>query len=464
MKITVIVLAGGLGTRMKSNTPKLLHKLLGKTIIERTIDAVLTINPQKTIVVLNRQSEQIMTLLKNYSESISIAYQESPLGTADAVKSANSHIPQDTELLLVINGDTPLIQSKQLNDYINYFLSQDCNLSLLSFIAKDPSEYGRIIRDEFDNVIAIVENKDCNEKERNINEVNSGIYLMDLKAFRLVDEIKINETKGEYYITDLVSLCVKKGLKVSALKSDENKELLGINTRNELTDAILTLQKRVIDEYMKAGVTFINPYSVIIEPEVKMEMDIIIYPNVIIQGRSVIGNSTTIYSNTRIIDSIIEEGVTIKDSSVIEASHIKSSAIIGPFAHLRPHSVIGERAKIGNFVEVKKSNIGKNVKASHLTYIGDAEIGEGTNIGAGTITCNYDGINKHKTIIERDVFVGSDTQFVAPVNIGEGSYIGAGSTITKDVPPYSLAISRTNQKNIPEWARKKNENRKKEGK
>ncbi|MCX8068958.1 MAG: bifunctional UDP-N-acetylglucosamine diphosphorylase/glucosamine-1-phosphate N-acetyltransferase GlmU, partial [Thermodesulfovibrionales bacterium] len=440
MNLTVIILAGGLGTRMKSKTPKLLHKILGKTIIERTVDTVLTLSPQKTIVVLNRESEDIKEVLRNYGEGVSIAYQDNPLGTGDAVKSAKNQIQGNEDLLLILNGDTPLIQTETISNYISYFSSQGCNLSLLSFVAKDPSEYGRILRDKNENVIAIVENKDCNEEQRNINEVNSGIYLMDSKAFELVDEIKMNTKKGEYYITDLVGLCVNKGLKVSALKSEHGSELLGINTRKELSDAILILKNRVVTRYMEAGVTFIDPTSVIIEPEVKIEMDTIVYPNVIIEGKSVIGNSTVIYPNSRIIDTIIEEGVTIKDSSVIEASHIKAGATIGPFAHLRPHSIIGEKSKIGNFVEVKKSNIGKNVKASHLTYIGDAEIGEGTNIGAGTITCNYDGKNKHKTIIGENVFVGSDTQFVAPVNVGEGSYIGAGSTITKDVPPYSLAI------------------------
>ncbi|HIJ59029.1 MAG TPA: bifunctional UDP-N-acetylglucosamine diphosphorylase/glucosamine-1-phosphate N-acetyltransferase GlmU [Nitrospirae bacterium] len=452
MKVTVVILAGGLGTRMKSNTPKLLHNLLGKTIIERTIDSVLSINPSKTIVVVNKESKNLIDLLSKYN--LSFAFQEKPLGTADALMSAKEQI-KDDDLLLLLNGDTPLIKPQTIEDFINNFHSQGCNLSLLSFIASDPSEYGRIIRDETNKVTAIVENKDCNEKEKQIREVNSGIYLMDQKAFSLANKIKINTKKGEYYITDLISLCVKEGLKVSTLLAKGSNELSGINTRNELANATTILRQRVIKNFIDSGVTFIDTSSVVIEPEVKMGIDIIIYPNVIIEGKSVIGSSTKIYPHTRIMDSVIEEGVTIKDCSVIEMSHIKAGASIGPFAHLRPQSIIGENSKIGNFVEIKKSNLGKSVKASHLSYIGDADVGEGTNIGAGTITCNYDGKSKHKTIIEKNVFVGSDTQFVAPVRIGENSYIGAGSTITKDVPPNSLAISRTNQKNILEWAKKK---------
>jgi len=453
MNICVAILAAGLGTRMRSETPKLLHELLGKTIIERTVETIEALNPTKTIVVLNALSDAIKQRLAIY-EGLSFAIQASPLGTADALKSALSEIPTNTDALLVLNGDSPLITPKTLQNFIKAFRDGRCNLALLSFRASNPAEYGRVIRED-GKIKAIVEHRDATEGQRAITEVNSGVYLIDMNTIGLLEKVKINPLKGEYYLTDLVALSVGEGLTVEAFDIALESELIGINSREDLSRAVSALTSRINGHWMEMGVTILDPSTVIIEPEAEVGIDTIIYPNVIIQGKTFIGSRCILYPNTRIIKSCIGDEVTIKDSSVIEDSEIKNRAIIGPFAHIRPKSVIGEASKIGNFVEIKKSAFGKGVKASHLSYIGDAEVGDATNIGAGTITCNYDGVNKHKTIIGKGVFVGSDTQLVAPVSIGDGAYIGAGSTITKDVPPESLGISRSEQRNIRDWARRK---------
>lgn len=454
MNLCTVILAGGLGTRMKSSLPKLLHDLLGKTVIERTLEVALKVDCKKTVVVLNRDSEAINKALPS-DERISIAIQSEPLGTADALKSALVQIPEITEVVMVLNGDTPLIRLDTLKDLLQHFYKNSLNIGFLSFLASNPSEYGRVVRDSRGMVLSIVENRDATELQKSINEVNGGVYLIDKRALGLLQEIKADNSKGEYYLTDLIGLAVKAGMRVDALCISDETELIGINTRQDLIRALEALRARTNNVLLQKGVTLIDPTRTIIEPEVKIGIDTIIYPNVIIQGTTIIGSNCVIYPNSRISNSYIEEGVTIKDCSVIEGSYLKRRAMVGPFAHIRPGSVIGEEAKIGNFVEVKKSKISKGVKASHLSYIGDAEVGEYTNIGAGTITCNYDGVNKHKTIIGSGVFIGSDTQLIAPVVVGEGAYIGAGSTITKDVPPNSLGISRSPQRNLKGWAERR---------
>lgn len=453
MNLSVIVLAGGLGTRMKSETPKLLHKIQNKTIIERTLETVKSLNPKEIIVVLNPQLDGIKQALSKY-DALRFAIQQKPLGTADALKSALPLINDDSKWLLILNGDTPLIMSQTLTEFITKAMMVLSRISILTFNTDNPSEYGRIIRTGED-VTAIIEKPDLTDEHRHITEVNSGVYLMSKDISGLIDDIPKNSKKGEYYLTDIVSCAVKNGLKVSAFCLGNEDELIGINSRHDLSRAISVLNGRKINDLMSEGVTFIDPKSVYIDTDVQIGMDTIIYPNVIIEGASVIGKGCMIYQGSYVNESIIEEGVNIKGFSVIQQSHIRKGADIGPFAHIRPQSTIGENARIGNFVEVKKSNIGKGVKASHLSYIGDAEVGQDTNIGAGTITCNYDGVNKHKTIIQDGVFIGSDTQLIAPVKVGRGAYIGAGSTITKDVPEGALAISRGFQRNILEWAKKR---------
>ncbi len=445
MKLAIIILAAGLGTRMKSSLPKVLHKIYDKPIIQYVIEALMRLSPEKSIVVVGSEGEIIINFLKSYP--VSFAMQKQQKGTADALKYGIAKIEGFEGVILVVNGDTPLIDSAVLQKFIDLHISNSEDISILSFIAKGSHSYGRIIR-AGDNVIKIIEDRDADESQKKINEVNSGIYAFKPHILKLLDDIKINEKKGEYYLTDIVDLAVVKKYKVCAHNIASEDQLAGINTREDLCNAFNYLKLRVINKWLDKGVTLLDKNTTFIHPDVQIGTDTIIYPNVHLEGKTVIGSNCIIYPNSRIVDTIIADNVTIKDSSVIELSEIMEDATIGPFAHIRPQSIIGPSSKIGNFVEIKKSVLGKGVKASHLSYLGDSEIGSNVNIGAGTITCNYDGKLKHKTIIEDDVFIGSDTQLVAPIKVGKGSYVGAGSTITKEVPPSSLAISRSPQKNL----------------
>jgi bifunctional UDP-N-acetylglucosamine pyrophosphorylase/glucosamine-1-phosphate N-acetyltransferase len=451
MNLSVIVLAAGLGTRMRSEVPKVLHPLCGKPMLHYVLEALSPLKPEEIIVVVNKSHKE----LKDYlGERVKIAIQDKALGTGHALKAGLKEL-KDSGTVLVINGDTPLIKAETLKTFIKLHSKDRNSLSLLSFFPSDPSAYGRIIRNGNGKVIAIKEKTDLTPEELNIREVNSGIYLMEPPILSLVNLIKKNPLKGEYYLTDIVSITLKKGLKVDAYCLGDETEFMGINTRKELSTASAIMRKRINENLMLQGVTMIDPKNTYIESDVKVGMDTTIYPGVFIEGKTTIGKNCIIHSNVRIVNSVIGDGVTIKDSSVIEDSVIKDNVTIGPFAHLRPGSVISENVKIGNFVEIKKSIIGEGTKAMHLSYIGDAEVGRNVNIGAGTITCNYDGFKKHKTIIEDNVFIGSDTQLVAPVKVSKGAYIGAGSTITKDVPPECLAITRTPQRHIPDWVKKR---------
>jgi len=451
MNLSVIVLAAGLGTRMRSEVPKVLHSLCGKPMLHYVLEALKPLKPEEIIVVVNKSHKELQEYLR---DSVKTAIQDKALGTGHALKAGLKELKGATTVL-VINGDTPLIKSETLKTFIKLHRKDRNSLSLLSFYPSNPSAYGRIIRDENGKVIAIKEKTDITSEEFDIREVNSGIYLMEPHVLNLVDLIKKNPLKGEYYLTDIVNLTFKQGMKINAYCLGDETEFMGINTKTELSTASAIMRKRINENLMLQGVTIIDPQNTYIESDVKIGPDTIIYPGVFIEAKTTIGKNCTIHSNVRIVNSTIGDNVIIKDSSVIEDSVIKDNASIGPFAHLRPGSIISENVKIGNFVEIKKSIIGEGTKAMHLSYIGDAEVGRNVNIGAGTITCNYDGFKKHKTIIEDNVFVGSDSQLVAPVKVSKGAYIGAGSTITKDVPPKCLAITRVPQRHIPDWVKKR---------
>lgn len=453
MNLNIVILAAGLGTRMKSDIPKILHPLCGIPMIQYVIESTKKLKPEKIVTVINKTHEGVKEFLK---DKTAIAIQEKARGTADALK-ASLQVLKDDLPVMVLNGDTPLIKDNTLKTLFKLHKKDQNAISVLSFFAKEPSSYGRIIRDRNGNLIAIREAVDATAEEKKINEVNSGIYIIEPEALRLLKLIKRNKQKNEYFLTDLISICSKKEMKIRAYALAEEEELIGINTRKELSLASSILRKRINEAHMLEGVTIINPEHTYIEKDVRIGRDTVIYPGVHIEGKSVIGRGCILLPNVRVSNSIIGDNVIIKDSSVIEDSVIQDNCQIGPFAHLRPESKIAKNVKIGNFVEIKKSTVGEGTKAMHLTYIGDAEIGRNVNVGAGTITCNYDGFKKHKTIIEDNVFIGSDTQLVAPVRIKQGAYIGAGSTITKDVPEDSLAISRSPQRHIPEWAKKHRE-------
>jgi bifunctional UDP-N-acetylglucosamine pyrophosphorylase/glucosamine-1-phosphate N-acetyltransferase len=322
-------------------------------------------------------------------------------------------------------------------------------------MAQDPSSYGRIIRDEYDRAASIIEGRDATVNQKGIKEVNSGIYAIESEALPILKEIRLNESKGEYYLTDVVSIAKDKGFKVDAFCIGSEDELMGVNNQEDLEKVRRIMRERIINGWLNKGVNFMDTDSVFIAPNVKIGKGTQIYPNVCLEGNTRVGSGCTIYPHVRILDSTIDDEAIIKDFTLIEGSVVKKRASVGPFARIRPGSQIGEEARIGNFVEVKKSVIGSGTKAGHLSYLGDAKIGNNVNIGAGTITCNYDGHKKYITVIEDDVFVGSDSQLIAPVKIGRGAFIGAGSTITKDVSSMALAISRVEQTNIEDWVRKK---------
>ncbi|MEO5357177.1 MAG: bifunctional UDP-N-acetylglucosamine diphosphorylase/glucosamine-1-phosphate N-acetyltransferase GlmU [Nitrospirae bacterium YQR-1] len=455
MKICGVILAAGLGKRMNSSQPKVLHRILGKPMISYSMDCLSeTSNVEKTVVVISHHTEGIKDIAKD--GSVEFVYQKEPLGTADALKAAVNSINDSYDLIVVVTGDTPLIKSKTLENVIKFHVNKGNDLTVVTFDASVPAAYGRIVRSMVDNEISrIVEHNDASEEVKSITEVNSGFYVISSAVMPLLEKIGKNEKNGEYYLTDIVELSIKEKLKTAAFKADNEKEFLGINSRQELLTAQRVMQRDIAELWMGNGVTLMDIDSVFISPGVTIGKDTVVYPNVVIEGDTHIGSNCTIYPNVRLLDTVLEDGVVIKDSTVVEKSKILTDSAIGPFAHIRPGSVIGPKGKIGNFVEIKNSQIGYNSKASHLTYIGDSELGTDINIGAGTITCNYDGKNKHKTVIKDGVFIGSGTQLVAPVTINKNATVGAGSTITKDVPEDTLAVARSKQQHIAGWTLKK---------
>ncbi|MBF0568074.1 MAG: bifunctional UDP-N-acetylglucosamine diphosphorylase/glucosamine-1-phosphate N-acetyltransferase GlmU [Nitrospirae bacterium] len=457
MKTCAVVLAAGLGKRMKSATPKVVHNLMGKPIVTYSVEAVKAVaGVLKVVLVIGRHSEQQLRGIFKADPMVSFAFQTSLLGTADALKSGIGGLNgEEFDYTLVMTADAPLIRGETLQGLIDRHIQGGNAVTVLSFVSKDPSSYGRIIRNPYGTIKGIIENPDATQEQRKINEVNSGIYVFSKDALPLLDKIQVNAKKGEFYLTDIVSIASENGLKVEAQKMFDEDEFIGINSRTELLAALNALKRRVNRHWMDEGVTLMDENTTLICPDVSIGRDTIIYPNVIIEGKTVIGEGCVIYPNVRIVDSTIERDVVVKDSTLIESATIQSGAAVGPFAHLRPGAAIGKKAKVGNFVEIKNSTLGYNTKASHLSYIGDAAVGDNVNIGAGTITCNYDGVNKFKTVIEDNVFIGSDSQLVAPVTIGKGAFVGAGSTITQDVPVNALAISRVRQRAILDWVKAK---------
>ncbi len=437
---------------MKSDAPKVLHPLYGRPMLRHVLDAAMGTGPEKTVVVINgRDAGKVREALK--SDHVLFAVQGKPMGTADALSCGMKALGGFPGTALVLNGDMPLVTAKTLRRFLGLHRRRRNALSIASFIADDPGPYGRILRDERGKAIRIVEAGDASEDERAVKEVNSGLYAIERPALALLKKIRPNRKKKEYYLTDIFGLALGRGLKAEVHPAGDEGEFLGVNTRQELMQAHEALRKRHISLCLEKGVNFIDAGSVFIHPTASIGRETLIYPEVYLEGKTKIGKNCVIYPNVRVVDSSIGDRAVIKDSTLIEGSVIGRGAEVGPFAHIRPGSAVGPGAKIGNFVEVKKSSIGPLTKAMHLSYIGDATVGRGVNIGAGAITCNYDGKRKQRTVIESNVFVGSDSQLIAPVRIGRGSYIGAGSTITGDVPAGSLALSRVRQKTLKGWAK-----------
>jgi bifunctional UDP-N-acetylglucosamine pyrophosphorylase/glucosamine-1-phosphate N-acetyltransferase len=452
--IATVILAAGKGTRMRSDLVKVLHPLLGLPMLSYPIALSLNeIKAEKTIVVVGHQADRIKERFKD--PRIHFVLQEEQLGTGHAVRQAVPFLENFTGTVLILYGDVTLVKAETLRSFINTFLDNDSTLSVLTAVVKDPFGYGRIIREREGWLEKIVEEKDASEEEKLIREINTGIFYVSAPfLIEGLSEIGKGNAQGEYYLTDLVEIARKKGFRCSAHMVADPLEVMGINTRVDLAIAHEVLRQEKMKELMLSGVTLIDPKTTYVDRTVEVGKDTILYPNCYLLGKTKIGERCMVEPNSKISDSIISDEVTIRSNSVITESNIEEGATIGPFSHLRPLSEVRTKAKIGNFVEVKKSIIGRGSKANHLAYIGDSLLGEDVNIGAGTITCNYDGFEKHQTIIGDRVFVGSNVELVAPVKIGNNSSIGAGTTVTKDVPQGALAISRMKQKNIKGWNKK----------
>ena len=442
--IFAIVLAAGQGTRMKSKLYKVLHPVCGKPMVQHVVDHIGTLNVERIVTIVGHGAEMVKDRLGEQSEYVLQAEQ---LGTAHAVQQAEPILGTLEGTTLVVCGDTPLIRPETMKALFDYHTSQNAKATILTAVASDPTGYGRILRDVKGNVAQIVEQKDATEEQRKVTEINTGTYCFDNKAlFEALKLVKNDNAQGEYYLPDVIEILQKQGEIVAAYVTDNFDETLGVNDRFALSQAEEIMRARINERHMRNGVTIINPATTHISADAVIGSDTVIQPGCIIEGNTVIGEDCVIGPNSHIVNSTIGHATTIHSSVVLDST-VGNETAVGPFAHLRPASSLGDHVKVGNFVEVKKSKLGDNTKVSHLSYIGDAEVGDNCNIGCGTITVNYDGKNKFKTTIENDVFVGCNSNLVAPVTLGEGSFVAAGSTITKDVPADALALARARQEN-----------------
>ena len=447
----VMILAAGLGTRMKSRRAKVLHELAGLPLIVHVLRSAFELAPQAIFTVVGHQAEEVehavkaaatrLSNSKNVTPELRFVLQAEQRGTGHAVMAARNQLTGRNGQIVILAGDAPLIEAATLLNLVQTHREEKNEATMLTVLLNDPTGYGRIIRDDNGNFLRNVEQKDASPAELSTKEVGVSMYCFDIPPLLdALDHLTTDNAQGEFYLTDVPKILQAHGKRVGLLCHSNAEELLGVNTRIELADLECTLRERKLRELMLSGVTILDPSTTYIHQDVEIAPDTVIHPQVIIEGSSRIGSACTILSWTRMKDVEIGDNVTIRNSCVIEDSVIRDGATVGPFARLRAGAEIGEKAGIGNFVEVKKSKIGRGTKASHLTYLGDATLGERVNIGAGTVTCNYDGIRKNETIIEDDVKIGSDTMLVAPVRVGRGSVTGAGSVVTKDVPADSLAV------------------------
>ena len=434
---------------MKSEVAKVLHVVAGKPLIDHVLDVVRPLKPVSVVVVIGHQAQQLRAFAEG--SDLTLAVQEPQLGTGHALLQAEPFLKGQEGSILLLSGDVPLLRTRTVEALMARHNEKGAAATILTANFERPDGYGRIVR-ENGRVSAIVEHKDASPAERSIREINSGIYAFHLPPlFAALKQIGSGNAQGEYYLPDLVRIYGSQGLTVEALTLDDPREILGVNSRKELADVAATLRDRKNEELMAAGVTILDPATTWVQPDVVVGPDTVLHPNVHLEGRTRVGSGCVIQSGVRIVDSTIGDTVAINNFCVIRESHVETGAQIGPFAQLRPDSHVGEGAHVGNFVELKKTRLGKGSKANHLTYLGDATIGERVNVGAGTITCNYDGVSKHPTVIEDGAFIGSDSQLIAPVRVGKGAYVAAGSSITDDVPDESLAIARGKQVNKPGW-------------
>ncbi|MBC1667773.1 bifunctional UDP-N-acetylglucosamine diphosphorylase/glucosamine-1-phosphate N-acetyltransferase GlmU [Listeria welshimeri] len=448
-----VVLAAGQGTRMKSKLYKVLHPVCGKPMVEHVVDQISTLDVDKVVTIVGHGAEKVQEHLAGKSEFVK---QEEQLGTAHAVLQAKPELAGKDGVTLVVCGDTPLIEASTMEALLKYHHEKRAKATILTTVIEDPTGYGRIIRDDLGIVEKIVEHKDATEKEQRISEINTGTYCFDNKAlFEALENVSNDNVQGEYYLPDVIKILKDLDEVVAAYRMESFEESLGVNDRIALAEASKLMQRRINDNHMRNGVTLVNPENTYIDIDVKIGQDTVIEPGVMLRGNTVLGDDCVISSGSEIANSVIGERVHVRNSSIFE-SKVGDDVQIGPYAHLRPESDIHNHVKIGNYVETKKAIVGEGTKLPHFIYMGDAEIGKNVNVGCGSIAVNYDGKNKAKTIIGDDVFVGCNSNLIAPVKVGDRAFIAAGSTITKDVPEDALGIARAKQENKMDYAKRLN--------
>jgi len=452
MTLHVVILAAGKGTRMKSARPKVLHPLAGRSLIEHVLSTADPLQAASTTLVVGHGAEDVRAALA-HRPGLQYVVQSPQLGTGHALLQTEPLLKDRSDTVLLLYADVPLLESGTLTRLVEAHRGARAAATVLTAELADPYGYGRIVRDETGAVARVVEERDASGEERAIREINSGIYCFSLgPLFSTLHQLAADNSQGEYYLTDLVRLYRAAGLGVTTLKLDSADELRGVNSRVDLADLSRVIRARKNRVLMLGGVTLEDPGSTYVDEDVSIGADTVIGPRVILEGRTTIGGGGRIHAGVRLTNATVGAGVTILDGSVVVDSEIGDGASVGPYAHLRPGSVLGPDTRVGNFVELKKTTMGRGSKANHLAYLGDARIGERVNIGAGTITCNFDGEQKHPTVIEDGAFIGSDSQLVAPVTVGKDAYVAAGSTITQDVPAGALGVARGHQVNKAEWA------------
>lgn len=462
--LAVIILAAGQGVRMRSKRPKVLHSLAGTPLLQYPLDVAASLGAARIVCVLGHGRDAVEALIKAQAKTrrhISVVHQPKALGTADAVKYGLKGLRGFDGDVLILYGDVPLIEKTTLSTLIRFHKRGQYDLSFLTATLEEPKGYGRVIRSESGDVTHIIEEVAASPMERRVGEVNSGIYLLSKKVLaRGLSLIKKNRKKGEYFLTDLIGNLTARGHCVGGYEVKDPVEVLGVNSRVELAFAESVMRYRINQRWMEKGVTLVDPDTVYIERSVRLSPDVTIGPHCALRGQTSVQSETSIDVGAVITDCTIGKGVHIGPYCVLESSIVKRAAQLGPFARVRPDSEIGIGAKVGNFVELKKTQLGDGAKANHLTYLGDSAVGEKANIGAGTITCNYDGFAKHRTQIGARSFIGSDVQLVAPVRLGTEAWVGAGTTVTKNVPPGALAVSRAEQVTIKGWVSRRKRRKK----
>lgn len=453
MSLTCIILAAGKGKRMNSDLPKACHSVGGLPMICHVLELARKVNITPIVVVLGHNGDEVEKVINK--EDVKIVWQDKLLGTGDAVRQALPAIDGVADHVLIMAGDTPLLRASTIESMITTYYAEKPSMALLTCEVENPRGYGRVIRDSRGRLVSIVEEADSSDEQKKIKEVNAGVYLVKVaELIEGIEFLKKDNAQKEYYFPKIIDYLISKGKRVETIKVEDPEEIVGVNTRAELAMANKIFFRRKAQELMNQGVTIIDPETVYIEYNVRVGRDTVIYPNTYLKKDTVIGENCEIGPNCQISASVLGNGVCASNS-VIEGSIVEDGVKIGPFAYLRPETVVRKDAKIGTFVEIKKTEVGERSKVPHLSYMGDAFIGKNVNVGAGSITCNYDGESKYETIIEDDAFIGSDTMFVAPVRIGKGAITGAGSVITDDLPKGSLGIARARQVTKRDWAKKK---------